>query len=290
MRQHFFVGRGLGTRPLHLVFELAVGQNLVRLGLLASAIDLEIAQDERSLAILLEKNKGIGREEARRVKHVRVILAGRDDQARFVFAFAFGGILLLEWNEWSSTAFLRTSSCRRKIQWSSQSRRRLDPISTAVLKVKTLTVDALRAEVIAFFCAEKHIRLSASAVIVLFHLRVRDQVGNFLVYVELFGRDRAVRVLESRAIEGHFSAQNLIDDDQILLRARAGFALPDRKARRAFPSSHRAASDRPGVTRAARRWRRSAPARRPGVSSGDSASPGPRPSPHKTSASRRTRR
>ena len=83
--KHLLVIRGLGTRPLHLFFKLAVGQNLVGLGLFASAIDFEIAQDERSPAILLEKNKGIGREEPCGVKHVRVILACRDDQAGLVF-------------------------------------------------------------------------------------------------------------------------------------------------------------------------------------------------------------
>ena len=72
MREHFFVGRRLGARSLHFFFKRAVGQNLVRLRLFASAIDLEIAQDERSLAVLFEKNKGIGREKTRRVKHVGV--------------------------------------------------------------------------------------------------------------------------------------------------------------------------------------------------------------------------
>src|SRR6476619_7065372 len=87
MSEHFLVVRGLGTRPLHLLFKRAVGQNLVGLCLLASPMDFEIAQHERSPAILFEKNKGIGREETGGVKHVRVILAGRDDETRFLLGF-----------------------------------------------------------------------------------------------------------------------------------------------------------------------------------------------------------
>ncbi len=145
--------------------------------------------------------------------------------ASFSLAATMRRVLLLGFGH--MVQFLRTSSWRRKIQWSSQSKRRLDPISTAVLKVKTLTVGTLfSARVggaeIAFFCAKEHVRLAAAPVVVLLHLGVRDQVGDFLVYVELLGRDRAVRILESRAIEGHFSAQNAIDDDQVLIEfARA---------------------------------------------------------------------
>src|SRR3954471_24958384 len=48
----------------------------------------------------------------------------------------------------------------------------------------------LRAE-ISLFRTEKYVRFSAAPIIVLLHLRVGDQVGNLLIYVELLGRDRA---------------------------------------------------------------------------------------------------
>ncbi len=71
---------------------------------------------------------------------------------------------------------------------------------------------------IALLRAEENIRLAAAPVIVLLHLRIRDQVGDFLVDVELFRRDRAVGRSKSGAIEGHFSAEDAVDDGQILVQ------------------------------------------------------------------------
>ena len=124
MGENFFVGGRLAALPLHFFFKSAVGQKLVRLRLFAAAIDLEVAQDQRSFPVLLEENKRIGRKEARRVKHVRIGLAGGDDEAGLVFGF--------------HDLFLRTTNCRRKIQCRNQSRSTLEPTRIAVLKAKTL--------------------------------------------------------------------------------------------------------------------------------------------------------
>ncbi len=126
MGEDFFVGGRLAALPLHFFFKNAVGQKLVRLRLFASAIDFEIAQDQRALPVLLEENKRIRREKARRIKHVRIVLARGYDEAGLVFGF--------------HNLFLRTTSWRRKIRCRSQSRIKLDPRRIAVLKAKTLTV------------------------------------------------------------------------------------------------------------------------------------------------------
>src|SRR5947208_15780126 len=52
---------------------------------------------------------------------------------------------------------------------------------------------------------EEHARLFAAAIIVLFHLGLRDQVRHLLVDVELFGCDRAFRRLEAPRIESLFA-------------------------------------------------------------------------------------
>jgi hypothetical protein len=126
MGENLFVGGRLAAFPLHFFFKNAVGQKLVRLRLFASAIDFEIAQDQRALPVLLEENKRIRREKARRIKHVRIVLARGYDEAGLVFGF--------------HNLFLRTTSWRRKIRCRSQSRIKLDPRRIAVLKAKTLTV------------------------------------------------------------------------------------------------------------------------------------------------------
>ena len=60
MRHHFLERRRFFPGALHFAFELAVGKNLVRRGLLAGAIDLEIAQNDCALAVLLRKINGSG--------------------------------------------------------------------------------------------------------------------------------------------------------------------------------------------------------------------------------------
>ena len=51
------------------------------------AIDLKIAQDQRAFPVSFQENERIGRKEARRIKHVRVVFARSDDQFRLAFGF-----------------------------------------------------------------------------------------------------------------------------------------------------------------------------------------------------------
>src|SRR5450432_1468249 len=89
--------------------------------------------------------------------------------------------------------------------------------------------DADGGAVIALLRAEENVRLAAAPVIVLLHLRVRDQVGDFLIHVKLFGGNRTVRVLESSTMEGHFSIQDSVDHGQVLLQLARGACLEARK-------------------------------------------------------------
>src|SRR5437667_3856605 len=57
MRHHLFKWRCLLLSPLHFAFDLAEGNDLVHFRLLARPIDLEVAQNDGPLAVLLEKNK-----------------------------------------------------------------------------------------------------------------------------------------------------------------------------------------------------------------------------------------
>src|SRR6266550_4218046 len=59
---------------------------------------------------------------------------------------------------------------------------------------------------------EEHVGLFAAAIIVLFHLRLRDQIRHLLVDVDLFGCDRALRVLEERGIESLFVGNNGVNE------------------------------------------------------------------------------
>src|SRR5207248_1479003 len=54
---------------------------------------------------------------------------------------------------------------------------------------------------ILFVLAEKHIRFSPTAIIALFHLRVRNQIGHFLVQIERLRGYRTIGVLELAAIK-----------------------------------------------------------------------------------------
>ena len=82
MRQDFFVGRRLLCLALYFAFELAEHDKLVRLRILLRPIDLQIAQDERALPVLLKKNERIADEDPCRVKHIGIGIAGRDNQTR----------------------------------------------------------------------------------------------------------------------------------------------------------------------------------------------------------------
>src|SRR5215471_20037085 len=89
MGQHLFVRRRLFRFPLQLALELAEHYELIRISLLAAAIDFQIAQDQCSFAVTLKKNEWIGRPKLRRIKHVGILLARSDDKAcRFTFCFA----------------------------------------------------------------------------------------------------------------------------------------------------------------------------------------------------------
>src|SRR5204862_7678911 len=59
---------------------------------------------------------------------------------------------------------------------------------------------------------EEHVRLFAAAIIVLFHLGFRDQVRHLLVDVDLFGCDRAFRLLVERGIELLFSGHYWVNE------------------------------------------------------------------------------
>src|SRR5439155_12431472 len=54
MRKNLFIGRRFFGFPLHFAFELAEHDEFIRVGLLATAIDFQIAQDKRALAIAFQ--------------------------------------------------------------------------------------------------------------------------------------------------------------------------------------------------------------------------------------------
>src|SRR5439155_20677470 len=87
MGQALFVWRAFVLLALHFSLELVERNKLVDLGRPSAAIHLEIAQNDCALSILLEKNERIAGPEFRRVKHVRIDVAWRDNEARFVIRF-----------------------------------------------------------------------------------------------------------------------------------------------------------------------------------------------------------
>src|SRR5207237_8878611 len=88
MGQDFLVGRCMPIFVLHFALQFIERNKFVRLGLPATAINLQLAQDQGALAILLEKNERIGREKSRRIQHVSVVFTSCDDQARgFICAY-----------------------------------------------------------------------------------------------------------------------------------------------------------------------------------------------------------
>src|SRR4029077_8535888 len=94
MGQDFLVRRCIPIFALRLALQFIERNKFVRLGLLATAIDLQIAQDQGAPAILLKKNEWIGRKKSRRIQHVRVAFTGGDDQARgFISAHSWSNNL-----------------------------------------------------------------------------------------------------------------------------------------------------------------------------------------------------
>ncbi len=93
MGHHLLESRRLLPCALQFAFELAQRDDLVCLRLFPRAIDLQVAENDGSLAVLLEKNKRVRDKEPRGVKHVGIVLARRDDQASFVFRFLSGAHL-----------------------------------------------------------------------------------------------------------------------------------------------------------------------------------------------------
>src|SRR2546430_16298627 len=110
MRQLFVVGRQLFGLALHFAFELVEHDKLVRLRILLRSIDLQIAQDKGAFPVLLKKNKWIADENPRRVKHVRVGLAGRDNQTRY-FGVCCHVAMLAASGHLSSRATVEGSRC-----------------------------------------------------------------------------------------------------------------------------------------------------------------------------------
>src|SRR6266478_9125943 len=155
MRENFFIERRLFGSSLYFALDLAEHDEFICVGLLATAIDLQIAEDKRAFAIAFEKDEWIGRPKLCRIEHVGIRVAGSDDEAGwFCFWFAHSSC----YAAWRCRAtasvaksrdgrrsarptheiqLLRTSSSLRKIQCSSASNPSADRINTAVLKKNT---------------------------------------------------------------------------------------------------------------------------------------------------------
>ena len=83
-------------------------------------------------------------------------------------------------------------------------------------------------------CAEEDVRLVPTAVIVLLHLGVGKQVGNFLVHIDLLGRDWTGGVLEQRAVERTIAVEDLIDQMKITIKFASRFRLQAGQYRQRF--------------------------------------------------------
>ena len=81
MCEHFFVRRRCFRVALYFTLEFAQHNELVRSRCSLCPIDFQITQHQRALAVLLEKNKGIADKNARRVEHIGIGVARRNDEA-----------------------------------------------------------------------------------------------------------------------------------------------------------------------------------------------------------------
>jgi len=85
-----------------------------------------------------------------------------------------------------------------------------------------------------FLCAEEDVRPVTPAIIALFHLGVRNQIGNLLFHINLLGCNRAGRVLEKGTVERPLSIQNLIDQAKVMIEVADGICLEARKQSERF--------------------------------------------------------
>src|SRR5205807_4659290 len=81
MCEHFLVWRRCFRVALYFTLEFAQHDELVRFRRSLCPIDFQIAQHQRALAVLLEKNERISDKNTGRVEHIRIGVAGRNDEA-----------------------------------------------------------------------------------------------------------------------------------------------------------------------------------------------------------------
>src|SRR6266702_8269608 len=74
---------------------------------------------------------------------------------------------------------------------------------------------------IPFLLTEKHVR-SFPAIIALFHLRVRNQIGYFLVQIECLRRYRTIGILELAAIKRQLAIEYLINRPKVPVQIKIG--------------------------------------------------------------------
>ena len=87
---------------------------------------------------------------------------------------------------------------------------------------------------IALLFAEENIWFSAAPIIVLFHLGVRDQIRDLLVYEKLLGCDRSLGIFKGSTSERLLSAQHAINNGQVLFEVAWRFCFEPGKDRERF--------------------------------------------------------
>src|SRR6266550_4921679 len=65
------------------------------------------------------------------------------------------------------------------------------------------------------FLTKKYVRASPTAIVTLFHLRIRNQVGNFLIQIQRLACHGTIRFRELIPIERMLPIENLVDQSQI---------------------------------------------------------------------------
>ena len=81
MCEHLLVGRRCFRVALYFMLEFAQHDELVRFRRSLCPIDFQIAQHQRAVAVLLEKNERIPDKNTCRVKHIGIGVARRNDEA-----------------------------------------------------------------------------------------------------------------------------------------------------------------------------------------------------------------